>query len=109
MATIFASTIFNAAVFETAGTWPAATLDTFHAEFMRWAGRYAEYYEHATGPRPVFTCSKADLRSQLTDLDALLPTTRAVLKTAMTLVPAAYQDRLADFLLTEGNPIWSWY
>ena len=99
---IFESSIFDGAIFDCAAGWTSGQLDIFHARFMEEVGNYAEWYEHNIAPRPTFTCTKALLRAEWTILNALMPTTRATLKAALTLVPAAYQDMFVDHLLTEN-------
>lgn len=104
MTLIFDSTIFNQAIFDAAAaSWTEGDLDVFNRRFMEEVGNYAEAYERATGPRPTFSCLKATLRTQLTSLNALMPTNRATLTAAMTNVPAAYKDILADHFLTENQ------
>ena len=103
MVVIFDLAVFDQAVFEAAvAGWTEGDLDVFHARFQEEVGSYAEWYEHATGPRPTFSCTKATLRTELTALNALMPTTRAALKAAMQYTPAGYQDILADHFLTEN-------
>lgn len=104
MAQVFDPAIFDQAVFEAAAaqSWTEADLTVFHARFMEEVGNYSEWYEHNVAPRLTFTCSKGQLRSQITDLNALMPASRATLKAAMSYVPAAYQDILADHFLIEN-------
>ena len=69
-----------------------------YSNFSDWSSSVAETLEHTTG-RPVFNCLKVALRAEVVSLNALLPTTKAALIAAMTIIPTDYQDKLADKLL----------
>ena len=68
------------------------------AEFCSWVSSYAGYLETTTG-RPIFSPTRAALLVEVKALNTLMPTTKAALIAAMTIIPADYKDNLADRLL----------
>ena len=59
-----------------------------------WVTANAETLE-GQGNRSVFSCSKATLLQEITDLNALLPCSDATLIAAMTVIPTSAQANLA--------------
>ena len=62
-----------------------------------YAGNRAEELEKTTG-RPIFNCMKQTMRTEVENLNALLPTTNANLLANMTNAPSDYRNYLVDKL-----------
>lgn len=71
---------------------------SLQADYCSWISSVAGTLEYTTG-RPSFSPTKVVLLAEIKALNTLLPTTKAALIAAMTIIPSEYQDGLADRLL----------
>ena len=62
-----------------------------------YAGNRAEELEKTTG-RPIFNCTKMTMKTEVENLNALLPTTNVTLLANMTNAPSDYRNYLVDKL-----------
>ena len=65
--------------------------------FIDWIGLQAETFEQ-TQERPTFTCTKTQLKAEITTLNALKPCSNQTLIDAMTLIPDNCKSYLANLI-----------